>query len=143
MSGDRSVSYAEGVLGVHDAYDRAKEAQADLKEAQRAVIEWADQKRQISEVIADRTADFTSDERAAHSTLSATAFEQHLKIALQHDADLKRLRSEYMVAQRNHDTAEAAIREAEFRCRTYGARMEELGGLLHFYAAVKTATRQT
>lgn len=136
---DRAITYAEQNLHVHDVWDEAKEAQRDLREAQKAAVEYAQQKRTLIEAMNERTAQFTAAERGRLSDISATAFEQHLKTALQLDPALMRLRQEYSAAQSQHDLAEASVREAEFRCRMYAARMEELGGLLNFYAATKQA----
>lgn len=136
------MNYAEQVLGVHSVYDEAKAATADLKEAHKAVVEWAGQKRDLVESINDRTAVLTGELRATYNDMSATAFKPVLDNALQLDDDLKRLRRELASAQREHDRAEAAVREIEQVIRVLSTRMDELGGLLHFYAAVKTIRQQ-
>lgn len=141
MSEARAVQYAEKILSVHEVYDQARAAQKDLKEAQRAEVEWATTKRTLIEAMNDRTAVFTNGERGRLHELSATAFEQHMKTALQLDDALKALRHKYIEAQSEHDAAQAYVKETEFRCRMYGARMEQLGGLLTFYAATKNAAK--
>lgn len=136
------MNYAEHVLGVHTVYDEAKAATADLKKAHKAVVEWAGQKRDLVESINDRTAVLTGELRAKYNDLSATAFKPVLDNALQLDEDLKRLRRELATAQKEHDRAEAAVREVEHTIRVKAARMDELGGLLHFYAATKSTRQQ-
>lgn len=143
VSGDRSITYAEGTLGVHDVYQEAKAALADLRHAQTALVEHLNSKRIVAEQLADREYELVSEERAKYHEMSATAFEPHMRKVKHEDPEMKRLRGDLSKIQYEIDTTEAAVREHEFTCKVKQARMEELGGLLNFYAAVKTASVTT
>jgi hypothetical protein len=137
------VAYAENTLGVHQVWSAAEQTLADLATAQTAAVNTAAAKRVITEQIADRELEVTNDERSKYTDLSQTAFEKHLRGALQADPQMKELRKNLMEAQRHHDAAEANITQMEYTLRTQVARMEELSGLLNFYAAAKQATNKT
>lgn len=137
MSGDRSILYAEQTLGVHDAYDAAKDGLTALRETQTAATEHAAQKRNLVEALEDQRFALVARERGIHPEMSATAFEQHMKEIVHTDVQAKHIRAEIAACQHQIDLAEAGTREHEFTIKVQAARLEELGGLLHFYAAVK------
>ena len=139
----RAMAYAEQRLQVHDVYDETRSAHADLREAHKALIDHEQQAAGVVESMADREHVLVSAERAANADMSATAFKEHMKEVSQIDPDMKRLRGELASAHREADRAKQAIREAELLIRVGTARMEELGGLLQFYAAVKITRHAT
>ena len=139
----RAINYAEQVLAVHDVYNEAKQATASLKHLFAAEAAYAARKRELAEAIADRTSMVTSELRAKYNDLSATAFKPVLDLALQDDPDLKRLRFQMVSTQHEHDKCSGEIKSTEAFVRVLTARMENLNGLLNFYAAVKTTKSTT
>lgn len=135
----RTINYAEQILHVHDVHTDATTALDELKVAQAAVVEYADQRRRIGERLTDREMELASAERAKHYEQSQAWFERHMKEVLQADPAMRALRVESLDAQAQHDLAEQGVRECEFRIRICTARMEELGGLLQFYGTAKLA----
>lgn len=133
------VSYAEHTLKVHEIYDESRSALEDLEHAHAAVTTHAAAIRDVQEQIAVREAVVISEQRAAHADLSDTAFQREVKNFLAMDEDLQRHRGDLRSAQRSHDEAKDGVRQHEQRLRIATARMEELGGLLNFYGASKTA----
>lgn len=133
------VQYAEGVLGVHavyadsldrlDSYEVAVQAGVDARHRVKARKDALDQRE--LEVIADR--------RSERHEMSATAFKTALKEWLAADEQYQRLLDELHEAEFDRDQADADARIHEHGVRVHTARMEELAGLLNFYAAAKQA----
>jgi chromosome segregation ATPase len=132
---EKPVRYAEGVLGVHDVWDAVVQNQNDYEEAMQKHDELVAQVHTAEETIANLEADFTIEERAANPDMSATAFEKHIKSALQLDAEMQEWRRSLAAKKHERDKALTEVESYKSRVRVGIARLEELGGLLHFYAA--------
>jgi hypothetical protein len=129
------VTYAEGTLGVHSVYDEAKTTLAALETALTDAARHAAERRSLAEQVADREVVLASDERAAQPDMSQTAFDRHIKAVLRRDPTLASLRHDLQGAQAQEDMANAKAKALDATVRALSARMNELGGLLAFYAA--------
>lgn len=136
------IKYAEQELGVHQAYERAQAARqrfakfaVTLNEANTAI-------RHIHEMMDDREQELVAEQRAANPEMSATAFKEHMKEVVHADESMKDFRKDLMDKQDSRDAAEISVEAAKYAMRVEAARLNELGGLLNFYAATKYATTQ-
>jgi len=135
----RARAYAEGALGVDRAYEAAKAAVVAYTTARDDAGVANANRKKFDSLIADREIELTSDERAANSEMSMAAFEKHIKVVLHTDEALRDLRAQRDEAAGKHEQAERDADVARLTARVEAARLEELGGLLHFYAAVKAS----
>jgi chromosome segregation ATPase len=134
------VRYAEDVLGVHQVNADAEQRLESMRATHVHLADAQDLKRRLSERIAVRESEVISDERAAHTDVTATAFERYIKTVLTLDADLRAMKAQLLDVQTRIDRDEMMLREIEFDLRRLTGRMEELGGLLRFYAARSNKT---
>ena len=134
-----AVTYAESVLGVHVVHDEALQEYDGFVNAQRRLEQTNSVIRSVKDEIEDREAEVIAAEGPATAGLSATAAKAHMKSAIDADPQCRDLRS------RLHELeADRALHERDIAIHRMGvelrvARMLELGGLLQFYAAAKTA----
>lgn len=135
----RARAHAEGYLGVERVYAAAKEACATMEAARHECHVISIQRKAVDGQITDREMQVIADERAASADMSATAFDRHIKVVLHNDAELRSLRDKRDVLALQYERASADADIAKIRAKVESSRMEELGGLLRFYAAVKEA----
>lgn len=135
MSGRNPIAYAEGVLGVHAVHDEAKAALAELSAAKSHLRKTAHAVRAKQEELASHEAELTITARAENAEMSETAFQRHLRLLLLSDADCSRLRTEISELQAAQEAAKADLALAGRFIDIAVARMNELQGLLVFYAA--------
>lgn len=133
------VQYAENVLGVHSVFDATKTALDGLTIHQRRLVELFAEKRALAEQYLQAEASLINSERGANPEMSQAAFDRHFKTTAALDDDLRDLRDQQHAVQNVIDSNEADLKVLEASLRMNVARMEELGGLLHFYAAARTA----
>lgn len=142
---NRALAYAENNLGVHSVYEEATEAHKKLDELLADLDKAQDQRRSLSAMIEDRGFELLGIERGKHADMSATALDQHMKLVRNRDQPMKEYRA-------RHDALVGEIQGLEYdadllklRIKIAVARMEQLGGYLHYLGAVKeaeTLTRQ-
>jgi hypothetical protein len=134
-----AMDYAERQLEVHAAYERAMEAASIFEDRAGVITETAKKLRDIDSRITDREMDLVDSERAKPEIAeqSQAAFDRHIKVVFRKDPELAELRDARRTIQAEHERAEYDAERAKITARVESARMEELGGLLHFYAAVK------
>jgi hypothetical protein len=137
------VRYAEDTLGVHRTDAAVTERLGELAAANAVASGLHHQKRQIAERLLLAEADIVADERAANPEMSQAAFDRHIKTALALSTRCQALRGEQIEVQHQIDLAENGVREIEFHVRHGIARLEELGGLLRFYAAARKHNTST
>lgn len=133
-----AVQYAENTLGVHTPWSEAQTRLASHDSYTTAEVGAAALIRLLKDQIADYEAEVVSQWRADEPSLSATAFKQYVKDRLGVDTNWRKLRDDLTAHEVARDAAEAGRRHEEQGLRVLSARMEELAGLLHFYAAAKT-----
>lgn len=139
----KGLEYAELKLGVHTVYDEANAALADLDAVVTDLDKAQDERRYLAEDIAQWEADLTRQERAANADMSATAFEQHLKLAKQNDPDLKRLRQQMIGLHSRVSGMEYDMEMLKLKVRVRVARMNELGGYFAYLVQLKAETPTT
>jgi predicted nucleic acid-binding Zn-ribbon protein len=142
MTRSTPVSYAENELKVHAVHDDALAAHETLTGA---LDEYAAASRTIRsthEAIERREHVLASDIKGGDPGMSQEALKRALKDAQHTDDELVSLRAALHQAQDRQNNSYAVIEREKYRLRVLSARMNELGGLLSFYAAAKTAAAQ-
>lgn len=134
-----ALAYAEVTLGVHLCYDAAVLAHSQLDEVVTDLDKAHDQRRTITEQVADREADLLIAERGKHSDMSATALDQHMKTVKRKDTMLTELRNQLNIVQGSINGLEYDSDMLKLRIKIEVARMEELGGYLQYLSAIKQA----
>lgn len=128
------VRYAEQVLQVHAAHEDALAHVAALEVAVNDATEASARVRAARESLADREAVVAVEGRNEFPDMAQGTFEKHLKNRVQQDDKAKQSRTDLYAAQHDLDAAEGRIKVADTRAKIAVARLEELGGLLVFYA---------
>lgn len=137
MSKKDPVHYAEDDLGVHNIYDEARAHFDDHSYYTKQVESLNLQIRDIKTQIEDREREVVSDERAKQLDLSKTAFGEHLKEVLKADESLRAMRGDLSALEAERSNCELNLKNLSLGIQLRSARMEELGGLLYFYAVCK------
>lgn len=132
-----AVDYAERDLGVHAIHADSEQPLADLDAALNVYREQAARIRRAHDGIDRREHELASDLRASDGNVSQEAIKRHLKEQHQTDDFLCQMRDVLRDAQSKQEEAHAVIELSKYRLRVISARMNELGGLLAFYAAAK------
>jgi hypothetical protein len=138
----KAMAFAHDTLGVERVYEAATKAHNDLAAALERVVKTASDRRRIDDEITDHEMTIIAAERGRHADLSQAAFDKHIKQVLWDAPQLAELRSQRAEVQTAHERADADADLARGRIRLESARMEELGGLLTFYASTKFASGQ-
>lgn len=133
------VEYAEKNLGVHKVYEEAEASLARHKKAQEKLQQARNDIRACKSNQDARTAEVTAEVHGANPDTSATAMKELVKAALATDIKTGELRVRMTALENQRDQAEADIRHEEMDLRVRSARMDELAGLLQFYAVAKSA----
>lgn len=136
----RAIDFAKNTLAVDAVFDEARAALDELEDRQETLAKTSARRRNIEAEIADREIELIAEHRAANAEMSQAAFDRHMKVVLQQDDQLLDLRTTREAHVSEHERAEYDAERAKLQVRLLSARMEELGGLLHFYAAVKIAS---
>lgn len=134
------VSYAETDLGVHEVYSQLQEVDANVETFRKQLLDLTISKRELASRIEDREGQISDEQRAANLECSQAAFERLLKDAIRLDPVHKEMRVQYLELSFEVDRAEMELEIGRARQRTLRVRIEELAGLLRFYAAGKEAT---
>jgi len=125
------------VDGINDAAEAALVA---LSEAHDRIAASAKDKRSFVEMMDTIELDIMTRERAAQPELSQAAFERHIKPVLHSDSRLRDLRARVDEATAEHERANLDARLQERTILVKSSRMQELAGVLTFYASVKVGT---
>lgn len=132
------ISFTEEHLGVNTVYESCKAAlvqRAELcSELDTKRREYGRQKQAISE----RELEIIN-EQAGVEHGSATARKEAIKDAIAADADMRTKRAYLDELRADLDSIEDDLKGCDAAIHADTARMEELGGLLHLYAATKQA----
>lgn len=139
------VEYAEETLGVHSVYEEAERRYQLHAEASDALDRTSDEIRSVRASIEASEIELISDLRGSEEAkgMSKTAFGDYLKEKLKEDADLRVWRIRLADLEGVRAEFERALKHHQLGIHLATARMEELGGLLEFYAAVKLVNNQT
>jgi hypothetical protein len=134
----KALKYAEDTLGVHSVYEEATRVQAELTAINDELGRLIAEKRQLTGQATQREGDIMVDERGKHPDHSQAAFDRHLKVTYHTDGELFDLRRRLLDNATRIDLLEFEGRSKESQLRLLVARLEQLGGYLHYLAAVKT-----
>ena len=134
-----SVNYAENVLGVHNPWSESLRRLESHRVAGERIASIKTEIRNTKASVDDRRLSLISEAPAKYPDLSITARKDQLRIDFAHDAHLIHLEQEVRRLEGELDSAEAERRHHELGLHILTARMNELGGLLNFYAEAKAA----
>lgn len=134
------VPYAENVLGVHTIHETALEARKKLDDILTQLSEAKDKKRKMEIEMSDLEMALASEERGKNPETSATAFKEHLKTVFHGSTDWVFFRDELSLMSGDIEGLEydKSVTSKDIDIAT--ARMEELGGYLHYLAVAKQAS---
>lgn len=131
------VTYAERELGVHDVWERHNTAIEKLTEAQRDLVAAERRLRFLKERATDREYEIITECDAFLGEMAVSARNAAIKRMTHDDTAMRNIRSDIEDAEGLKADASVSVRTCEMDLRGISARMEELAGLLRFYAAAK------
>lgn len=134
------VEYAEKDLGVHKVWE---ETQTRLERHAELTERLADLHQQITtykEGLADRESIIISDQGAHIAGMTKTAAKEHMNQAILDDPEHLRIRNALSEAESFRWQYDIELKHHSMGLTVLAARMQELGGLLHFYAVTKSNT---
>lgn len=134
------VHYAEDYLGVHEVWEEAEHRLLDHRRLTEDIKELNRRIRGAKENLADRESVLVADHGADLVGLSKTAAKEHMKAVIDADAEAQRIRDQIATAEAERQEADLDLRHQEVGLKVLTARMQELDGLLEFYAASKRNT---
>jgi hypothetical protein len=134
----KALKYAEDNLGVHTVFEETVEFVEGLDKLLGDLDKAQDLRRQLNEDYADREVELTHEMRGAHTNMSDTRFKSEYKGWERTDAKLREIRTELHKVQSEIQGIEYDVEVVRARIKTGCARMEQLGGYLHYLAVVKT-----
>lgn len=134
----KALKYVEG-LGLNSVYEHAKERREWLVTIQDRLVQARDVKRRLEEKRLDREMEVSVDEHTKHTSMSATAMKDHLKIALQQDKQLSDIRVSIIGQQQVIDQLEFEVEQINVDIKIAVARLSELGGYFQFMAVLKAS----
>ncbi len=143
MAKANPVEYAEETLGVHAVYEEAVERLAKHEAAKTAYLTSLGGIRYAEQQIESREAEIVSEQRGEHPDMGIQEFKLHVKTVGAGDDRMQELSSALTEEKANRDESEQDMRHHELGVRALTARMQELGGLLDFYAAAKSGGGRT
>jgi hypothetical protein len=138
-AGSKALAYAEQTLGVHAVFEGVQSAMEQLEQARHILTEYRRYKADEEEKYADAELAFYSDTRATLAEMSQAQFDKHIKVAINQEPELRRLRGVLASRARQIEQAETDVSIFRTRVEVGIARMTELGGYLEYLAAVKRA----
>lgn len=139
MAKKSPVDYAEDDLGVHEVYEDAQGVNAALGTALDDYKEQAKRIRQANDTIEQREYELAGELKGEQPDISQEALKRAIREAHQTDETLVQMRKVLNSAHGKQEDAHARIEHSKYRLRVLSARMNELGGLLAFLAAAKSA----
>jgi len=140
---NKALTYAEQTLGVHEVYERVQTALESLDSTLADLDKALDLKRELAEEQSDREVGLIGEMRGVHPQMSETAFKTNLKVWEREDAELRRIRGQLNMVLGEIQGLEIDAEMWRARIRVGTSRMEELGGYLHYLAAVKNQAEKT
>jgi hypothetical protein len=139
-----AVQYAENDLGVHSVYEEAERRLNAHDAATDVLAEALHQIRLLRSEIAAMERDIVSYAATLpeYSSLSKTAFRDAMKDAVKGNERMIDLQQKLSDAEQARDDAEIDVKHHALAVGLATARLNELGGLLQFYAASKLVQLQ-
>lgn len=134
------VQYAEDTLGVHTILEGTMKAHDELDKIVTVLANAKDDRRKAEQDLSDFEMEVAIEERGKHADMSATAMQAHLKQHLYTMPKWRELRDKVRELTNDIDGAELDRKIQERAIEIGNARMNELGGYLHYLAACKQAS---
>lgn len=133
----KALKYAEENLGVHKVWENVQTYLQDLDSLLADLDKAQDRKRQLNEDYADREVELVHEMRTAHVSMTDTRFKSEWKGWERTDKVLGTIRVELNKVLSEIQGLEYDADLLKLRIKSSTARLEELGGYLHYLAAVK------
>lgn len=134
---NKALEYAEVTLGVHSVWESVQADLTALDTLLGDLDKAQDRRREIDDEYADREVELVSEMRGVHPSMTDTRFKSEWKGWERTDkvlsvlrVDLNGIRSEIQGLEYDQELLKLKIRAGT-------SRLEELGGYLHYLAAVK------
>ena len=135
----KALAYAEQTLKVHEVFEETTAQLSTLDVLTTDLDKALDRKRELAEKYEDRYVQLLGEKRGTHPEMSDTGFKTRLREWEREDPELAIARNDQMAVASEIQGLEFDIDMCKVRLRVGSARMEELGGYLHYLAAVKQA----
>lgn len=129
-------TYAENELGVHEVYEEAQKANAELIDQNIALVGVKADRRRITEEITDREVAIWREARDRNPELSATALDAKSKQERRTDPTMQHLRQALLEFQKREDDLEFKVKACQNRITIATARMTQLGGYFNFLVKI-------
>lgn len=139
----KALKYAEQTLGVHEVWENVQTYLQDLDGALAELDNAQDRKRELDELYADQEVELITQMRGVHPSMSDTRFNSEMKMWVREDSGMRNTRAELNKVRSTIQGLEYDVDLIRLRIKANSARMEELGGYLHYLAAVKNRAEQT
>lgn len=139
----KALQYAEETLGVHEIHQRVMQQLDDLDTLLADLDRAQDRKRDLNEHYSDREVELIGEMRTVHVSYSDTKFNAEVKLWKRQDKKLMTIQLEINQVLSEIQGLEYDADLLKLRIRANSSRMEELGGYLHYLAAVKATTTTT
>lgn len=140
---NKALEYAEVKLGVHEVWENVQTLLRDLDSALGDLDKAQDDRRELDEAYADREVELVNEMRGVHPNMSDTRFKSEFRGWERTDKVLRELRVKLMEVRSEIQGLEYDIDLIKLRIKAGSSRMEELGGYLHYLAAVKNQAETT
>lgn len=134
---NKALQYAEEELGVNYVWQEVQDYLSSLDKTLSDLDKAQDRKRELEEKVLDAEVDLVNRKRGQHPNMSETGFKTNMKVWEREDTalmgwriELNKITSEIQGLQYDADLFKLKIRAGS-------SRLEELGGYLHYLAAVK------
>ena len=139
----KALQYAEETLGVHKVCEETLKNLADLDALLGDLDKAHDRKRDLNEKFNDREVELIDEMRSVHVSMSDTRFNSEMKLWKRKDSPLMSIQLEINQVLGEIQGLEYDADLLKLRIKVGTARMEELGGYLHYLAAIKATTPAT
>lgn len=137
----KALTYAEETLAVHKVWNETQSQLSDLDKTLAELDKAQDRKRELNEQYADREVELASEMRGVHVSMSDTRFKSEWKGWERTDDKLNAIRVELNKVLSEIQGLEYDMDLLKLSIKAGSARLEELGGYLHYLAAVKLGTQ--
>ncbi len=131
------VEYAENTLGVHTVFAEAEARLLNYKAASDLILDLNGDIRSTKDNLVSREGVIIAEQGATTAGMTKVAAKEYLKEILDDDPEMGRLHDKLANLESERHVADADLRHEGLAVKMLTARMEELGGLLIFYAAAK------
>ena len=143
MTAQNPVKYAEDTLAVHVVWAEANTRLAAHEASKVAYLSALSGIRYTEQQIAAREGEIVAEQRGDHPDMKIMEFKQHVATVMSADEKAVELNTAMAEEKDARDAAKADMQHHELGLGAITARMNELAGLLHFYAAAKEAASRS